>query len=149
MPRRVLEGTVVSDKAEKTVTVVVERRFMHPVYKKFMKRSDKYAAHDEKNAYKVGDRVQIEECRPLSKSKRWRVISALAVAPGDAAAIRATALRKAGKAQAERDKADAKAEKMKKAKKAAEDKAGKVEAAAVAKPEKAAKKASPRKKADD
>ena len=146
MPRRVLEGTVVSDKAEKTVTVMVERRFMHPVYKKFMKRSDKYAAHDEKNAYKVGDRVQIEECRPLSKSKRWRVITAVVSAPGDAAVLRATALRKAGKLQAEEAKVEAKANKVKKAKKAAEDKA---ETAAVAKQEKAAKKASPRKKADD
>lgn len=76
MPRRILEGEVVSDKMDKTVTVLVERRFMHPVYKKYVRRSDKYAAHDESNAFKAGDRVQIEECRPISKRKKWRVITA-------------------------------------------------------------------------
>jgi small subunit ribosomal protein S17 len=75
MPRRVLEGDVVSDKMDKTVTVLVERRFMHPVYKKYVKRTDKYAAHDDANAFRVGDRVQIEECRPISKRKQWRVIT--------------------------------------------------------------------------
>ncbi|HSR72614.1 MAG TPA: 30S ribosomal protein S17 [Kiloniellales bacterium] len=74
MPRRVMLGTVVSDKADKTVTVLVERRVMHPFYKKFIKRSKKYRAHDEANRCKVGDRVQIEECRPISKSKSWRVV---------------------------------------------------------------------------
>lgn len=74
MPRRVLEGNIVSDKMDKTVTVLVERRFMHPVYKKYVRKSDKYAAHDELNTYKEGDRVLIEECRPLSKNKRWKVI---------------------------------------------------------------------------
>ncbi|MBM3597866.1 MAG: 30S ribosomal protein S17 [Alphaproteobacteria bacterium] len=74
MPRRVLQGRVVSDKCDKTITVIVERRFMHPEYKKFITRSKKYAAHDEKNAYKVGDLVRIRECRPLSKRKRWEVI---------------------------------------------------------------------------
>jgi len=78
MPRRVLQGTVVSDKGDKTVTVLVERRVMHPVYKKFIKQSKKYAAHDEANAFKIGDVVQIEECRPISKSKRWTVLGALA-----------------------------------------------------------------------
>ena len=73
MPRRVLQGTVVSDKANKTVIVAVERRFMHPVYKKFIKRTKRYAAHDEANASKVGDRVLIEETRPLSKDKRWQI----------------------------------------------------------------------------
>lgn len=76
MPRRVLQGTVVSDKGDKTVTVLVERRVMHPVYKKFIKQSKKYAAHDEGNAFKIGDIVQIEECRPISKSKRWTVLGA-------------------------------------------------------------------------
>lgn len=76
MPRRVLQGTVVSDKGDKTVTVLVERRVMHPVYKKFIKQSKKYAAHDEANAFKIGDVVQIEECRPISKSKRWTVVAA-------------------------------------------------------------------------
>ncbi|WP_029013612.1 30S ribosomal protein S17 [Niveispirillum irakense] len=75
MPRRILQGTVVSDKADKTVTVLVERRVMHPVYKKFIKQSKKYAAHDETNAVKIGDVVQIEECRPISKSKRWTVLA--------------------------------------------------------------------------
>ena len=78
MPRRVLEGNIVSDKMDKTVTVLVERRFMHPVYKKYVRKSDKYAAHDEQNAYKTGDRVLIEECRPLSKRKSWMVLSTAA-----------------------------------------------------------------------
>ena len=75
MPRRILEGEVVSDKMDKTVTVLVDRRYRHPVYKKYIKRTDKYAAHDENNAFKVGDHVQIEECRPISKRKTWRVVS--------------------------------------------------------------------------
>jgi len=75
MPRRVLQGTVVSDKANKTVIVAVERRFMHPVYKKFIKRTKRYAAHDEANASKAGDKVFIRECRPISKTKRWEVVS--------------------------------------------------------------------------
>ena len=74
MPRRVLEGDVVSNKTDKTITVLVERRFMHPMYKKYVKRTDKYSAHDENNAYQVGDRVQIIECRPISKTKRWTVV---------------------------------------------------------------------------
>ncbi|HEY3919496.1 MAG TPA: 30S ribosomal protein S17 [Stellaceae bacterium] len=82
MPKRVLTGVVVSDKADKTVTVRVERRVMHPVYKKFITRSKKYAAHDEANACKTGDLVRIEECRPISKSKRWLVLG------GDVAAQR-------------------------------------------------------------
>lgn len=75
MPRRVLEGNVVSDKTDKTITVLVERRFRHPVYKKYVKRTDKYAAHDANNQYKVGDRVSIIECRPISKTKRWTVLT--------------------------------------------------------------------------
>lgn len=74
MPRRVLQGTVVSDKNDKTVIVSVERRVMHPVYKKFIRRSKRYAAHDEQNTHKVGDVVFIRECRPISKSKRWEVV---------------------------------------------------------------------------
>lgn len=76
MPRRILEGDVISDKMDKTVTVLVERRYRHPVYKKYLKRTDKYAAHDETNAFRIGDRVQIEECRPISKRKAWKVITA-------------------------------------------------------------------------
>lgn len=74
MPRRVLQGTVVSDKADKTITVLVERRVRHPIYKKYIRRSKKYAAHDEKNAHKTGETVSIIECRPISKSKRWMVV---------------------------------------------------------------------------
>ena len=75
MPRRVMAGTVVSDKNDKTVTVLVERRVMHPVYKKFIRRSKRFAAHDEANVCKVGDVVYIRECRPISKTKRWEVVS--------------------------------------------------------------------------
>jgi small subunit ribosomal protein S17 len=75
MPRRILQGVVVSDKMDKTVVVRVERRVMDPIYKKFIRRTDKYAAHDEANASKVGDMVRIRECRPLSKSKRWEVLA--------------------------------------------------------------------------
>ncbi len=76
MPRRILNGIVVSDKAHKTVIVRVERRVMHPVYKKFVRRSKKYAAHDEGNRFKVGDAVAIQECRPISKTKKWEVVGA-------------------------------------------------------------------------
>ena len=74
MPRRVLQGVVVSDKADKTVTVLVERRLMHPLYKKFIKRSKRYHAHDETNSAKAGDIVRIRECRPISKTKTWAVL---------------------------------------------------------------------------
>jgi small subunit ribosomal protein S17 len=74
MPRRVLLGRVTSDKMDKTVTVLVDRRVMHPLYKKFIRRSKKYAAHDEANACRIGDLVRIEECPPISKRKTWRVI---------------------------------------------------------------------------
>jgi small subunit ribosomal protein S17 len=75
MPKRVLQGVVVSDKGDKTVVVLVERRVMHPIYKKFIKRSKKYAAHDEANAFKTGDSVRIRECRPISKRKHWEVLA--------------------------------------------------------------------------
>ena len=74
MPKRVLEGVVVSDKQNKTVTVLVERRFTHPLLKKTVRRSKKYHAHDEDNGCKVGDLVKIEEHRPISKTKRWIVL---------------------------------------------------------------------------
>lgn len=79
MPRRVLQGTVVSDKCDKTVTVLVERRVMHPIYKKYIRTSKKYAAHDEKNSCKVGDVVSIIESRPISKSKRWMIVEESAI----------------------------------------------------------------------
>jgi small subunit ribosomal protein S17 len=83
MPKRILQGTVVSDSCDKTVIVRVERRVMHPVYKKYVSRSKKYAAHDADNHYRAGDAVRIEESRPISKSKHWVVIGGPAVAaPG-------------------------------------------------------------------
>jgi small subunit ribosomal protein S17 len=74
MPKRVLQGTVVSDANAKTVVVEVERRFIHPVMGKTVRRSKKYHAHDEAKDFKVGDNVRIRECRPISKLKRWEVI---------------------------------------------------------------------------
>ena len=74
MPRRILQGVVVSDKADKTITVLVERRIMHPLYKKFIKRSKRYHAHDEANRVKTGDVVRIRECRPISKTKTWEIL---------------------------------------------------------------------------
>ncbi|MDQ2803165.1 MAG: 30S ribosomal protein S17 [Pseudomonadota bacterium] len=74
MPRRVLTGRVTSDKMNKTVTVLVDRRVMHPIYKKFIRRSKNYAAHDENNVCKVGDAVRIVECPPISKRKAWTVV---------------------------------------------------------------------------
>jgi small subunit ribosomal protein S17 len=81
MPKRILQGVVVSDACDKTVIVRVERRVMHPLYKKFVSRSKKYAAHDEENRYRAGDAVRIEESRPISKRKRWVVLGGEA-APG-------------------------------------------------------------------
>ena len=74
MPRRVMRGTVVGDKADKTVVVRVDRRVMHPLYKKVVRRSKRYTAHDDGNSRKVGDIVQIRECAPISKRKRWIVL---------------------------------------------------------------------------
>lgn len=74
MPKRIMQGTVVSDKGAKTVVVSVERTFKHPMLQKTLKRSKRFHAHDEKDAYKVGDLVQIQECAPKSKLKRWEVI---------------------------------------------------------------------------
>jgi len=74
MPKRILQGTVVGDKADKTISVLVERRIKHPLYKKTIRRSKRYAAHDEQNKVKTGDVVRIEECRPISKTKTWQVV---------------------------------------------------------------------------
>ncbi len=71
MPKRILQGVVVSDKNHKTIVVEVERRYTHPLLKKTVRRSKKYHAHDEANSFKVGDLVSIEETRPISKNKRW------------------------------------------------------------------------------
>ena len=75
MPKRILQGVVVSDKNEKTIVVKVERRFSDPVMRKTVRRSKRYQAHDEANSAKVGDQVRIQECKPLSKTKRWEVVS--------------------------------------------------------------------------
>jgi len=74
MPKRILQGVVVSDKQDKTIVVRVERRMRHPVYKKFIRRSKKFAAHDETNACKIGDIVRIRECKPISKNKTWELV---------------------------------------------------------------------------
>lgn len=79
MPRRVLEGKVVSNKCDKTVTVLVERKVRDPLYGKIIRRSAKYAAHDENNQWVVGDKVSIEECAPISKRKTWKVVSGVAM----------------------------------------------------------------------
>ena len=75
MPKRVLRGVVVSDKNDKTIVVEVERRYTHPLLKKTVRRTKNYHAHDEKNAFRVGDVVEIVESRPISKSKRWVVLT--------------------------------------------------------------------------
>jgi len=74
MSKRTMQGTVVSDKSDKTITVLVERRIMHPVYKKFITRSKKFAAHDAENRFREGDKVRIRECPPISKSKCYEVV---------------------------------------------------------------------------
>ena len=74
MPKKILSGIVVSDKPNKTITVVVERKYQHPVLKKVIRKKKKYNAHDEKNKYKNGDKVSIRECKPYSKSKKFEVI---------------------------------------------------------------------------
>ncbi len=75
MPKRILQGTVISDANDKTIVVRVERRFTHPLYKKTVRRSKKYHAHDESNSAKAGDKVRIEECPPISKNKRWTLVA--------------------------------------------------------------------------
>ena len=82
MPKRILIGTVVSDKTDKTVTVKVERKVKHPLYGKIIRRSKKYHAHDEDNAYRPGDQVRIEETRPYSKTKTWKVLDRVQAGKG-------------------------------------------------------------------
>lgn len=119
MPKRILEGEVVSDKMDKTITVLVERRFMHPLYKKYVKKSSKYAAHDENNSVKVGQRVQIIECAPISKRKTWTLFT------GDAApaAPKKAAPKAAPKKAEKKEEAKKPAAKKETAKKAAPKKA--------------------------
>ena len=87
MPRRILEGKVVSNKCAKTVTVLVERKVRDPLYGKIIRRSAKYAAHDETNAWNVGDQVSIEECAPISRSKRWKVVAGKALGESQARTV--------------------------------------------------------------
>ena len=75
MPKRILRGTVIVDSNDKSVSVLVERRYSHPLLRKTVRRTKKYAAHDEDNRFKVGDLVAIEECAPVSKRKRWVVVT--------------------------------------------------------------------------
>jgi small subunit ribosomal protein S17 len=75
MPRRILQGTVTSDKNDQTVTVLIERRFKHPLLQKTVRKTKKYRAHDAENSFKIGDMVRIIECAPISKSKRWTVVT--------------------------------------------------------------------------
>ena len=82
MPRRILVGTVVSDKTDKTVTVLVERKVKHPLYGKIIRRSKKYHAHDEGNEFRPGDTVRIEETRPISKTKTWKVLDRVQAGKG-------------------------------------------------------------------
>ena len=84
MPKRILTGTVVSDKTDKTVTVLVERKVKHPLYGNIIRRAKRYHAHDEENVYKSGERVRIEETKPISKTKTWRVLDRLQAGKGAA-----------------------------------------------------------------
>ncbi|WP_170004510.1 30S ribosomal protein S17 [Pseudopontixanthobacter vadosimaris] len=84
MPKRILIGTVTSDKTDKTVTVLVERKVKHPLYGKIIRRSKKYHAHDEGNEFTMGDTVRIEETKPISKTKTWRVIDRVQASKGQA-----------------------------------------------------------------
>ena len=84
MPKRILVGTIVSDKTDKTVTVKVERKVKHPLYGKIIRRSKKYHAHDEDNAFKTGETVRIEETKPISKTKSWRVLDRVQAGKGTA-----------------------------------------------------------------
>ncbi len=140
MPRRVMEGRVVSDKTNKTITVLVERRIMDPVYKKFIRRSKKYSAHDEANAFRTGDFVAIEECPPISKSKRWKVIT---TPPSEAREDKAVVKALAARTAADLAKPEPKA-RTKKAEPAKPAKAKAAKPEAETKPVKAAK-ASPAK----
>ena len=84
MPKRILVGTVVSDKTDKTITVKVERKVKHPLYGKIIRRSKKYHAHDEENSFKTGETVRIEETRPISKTKSWKVLDRVIASKGEA-----------------------------------------------------------------
>ena len=118
MPKRVLTGTVVSDKGDKTVVVRVERRVKHPLYGKIIKLSKKYHAHDEGNAFKSGEQVRIEECAPVSKLKTWTVLDRIG-----AAKVAAVEIVEGASKPVEEEKAPAKAKAPKPAAKAKKAKA--------------------------
>ena len=117
MPKRVLTGTVVSEKADKTVVVRVERRVKHPLYGKIIKLSKKYHAHDEGNAFRLGEQVRIQECAPVSKLKTWEVVDRIGAAKAQAVEIVEGASQpveeKKAPAKAKAPKPDAKAKKAK------------------------------------
>ena len=123
MPKRVLIGTVVSDKGDKTVTVRVERRVQHPLYGKIIRRSKKYHAHDADNAFRAGEQVRIEECAPISKLKSWTVIERLGAAKAAVVEIDEPVLAASPTEESARDKAKAKSDKV--AEEAAEKKPAK------------------------
>ena len=102
MPKRVLSGTVVSDKGDKTVVVRVERRVKHPLYGKIIKLSKKYHAHDEANGYRIGEQVRIQECAPVSKLKTWEVLDRIGAAKAAEVEIVDGATRPAAPAKAEK-----------------------------------------------
>ena len=147
MPKRVLSGTVVSDKADKTVVVRVERRVKHPLYGKIIRLSKKYHAHDEGNVYRLGEQVRIEERAPISKLKTWEVIDRIGTAKAAVVEIVETgALAPASESQAEdrppkadKPQAEKKPEKAEKAAEPAEEKAAAKPAKAPKKPAKKAK----------
>jgi small subunit ribosomal protein S17 len=132
MPKRVLTGTVVSDKAEKTVVVRVERRVKHPLYGKIIKLSKKYHAHDAANEFHVGEIVRIEECAPISKLKTWKVVDRIGTAKVGAVEIDEPEVVAAPEAPAEPSKpAEERAEKLaKKGKKAKTEDVAEAEAEA-------------------
>jgi len=133
MPKRVLIGTVVSDKGDKTVTVRVDRRVQHPLYGKIIRRSKKYHAHDADNAYRTGEQVRIEECKPISKSKTWTVIERIGEAK--VAAIDIDEPNVVAPETKPDAKAEKKAEKPAKASKGAKKPGGKAKAEDVAEAE--------------
>jgi len=118
MPKRVLTGTVVSDKGDKTVVVRVERRVKHPLYGKIIKLSKKYHAHDEGNAFKLGEQVRIQECAPVSKLKSWSVLERVGEAPAIVDEIKDVDLKPAPDVEPKAEKPAKKAPAKSKAKKA-------------------------------
>ena len=119
MPKRVLSGTVVSDKGDKTIVVRVERRVKHPLYGKIIRLSKKYHAHDEGNAFKLGEQIRIEECAPVSKLKSWTVLDRIGAAPAATDEIAEVDMKKPVKAAPEAT--ESKATKAAKAKAAKAD----------------------------